>query len=245
MTSEGVDVIQGVDLSKPIVWQVLGMSADTYHAWLNAPNLGRNAPSMRFFASDVMEGFSKSKWWYIPLYSFPAMWYFIKWSIPDVGVVATAVSFVVGLLLWTFVEYLLHRFLFHGFEKLSIFTHFFLHGVHHVTPQDTDRLVFPPVMIAGLCCVVYPILKCFGPYQWGVGAGVALGYFVYDSIHFYTHHSKPNTCIGPLKSFRQYHMNHHFANHDVSFGVSSPLWDYVFGTVGTWSVSNPKGKKIQ
>jgi sterol desaturase/sphingolipid hydroxylase (fatty acid hydroxylase superfamily) len=30
---------------------------------------------------------------------------------------------------------------------------------------------------------------------------------------------------------RQHHMHHHFQTPDKRYGVSSPLWDYVFGTM--------------
>jgi sterol desaturase/sphingolipid hydroxylase (fatty acid hydroxylase superfamily) len=30
---------------------------------------------------------------------------------------------------------------------------------------------------------------------------------------------------------RQQHMHHHFKTPNKRFGVSSPLWDYVFGTM--------------
>jgi sterol desaturase/sphingolipid hydroxylase (fatty acid hydroxylase superfamily) len=29
---------------------------------------------------------------------------------------------------------------------------------------------------------------------------------------------------------KQYHLRHHYKDDDVGFGISSPLWDYVFGT---------------
>ena len=32
---------------------------------------------------------------------------------------------------------------------------------------------------------------------------------------------------------REYHLRHHFRDDDLGYGVSSPLWDYVFGTVST------------
>eukprot|EP00042_Codosiga_hollandica_P044709 m.445639 g.445639 ORF g.445639 m.445639 type:complete len:71 (-) comp56856_c0_seq3:154-366(-) len=62
---------------------------------------------------------------------------------------------------WTFVEYLLHRFLFHmpvnTDSALSITMHFFLHGQHHKFPMDPDRLVFPPGLTLSVLNVLCPL----------------------------------------------------------------------------------------
>lgn len=29
---------------------------------------------------------------------------------------------------------------------------------------------------------------------------------------------------------KKYHLEHHFADYNNGFGVTSPFWDYVFGT---------------
>ena len=50
----------------------------------------------------------------------------------------------------------------------------------------------------------------------------------YDYIHFATHHFKMSS---PAARFlKRYHLQHHFQHHDAKYGVSSPLWDYVFRT---------------
>ena len=54
--------------------------------------------------------------------------------------------FVLGILLWTLFEYLIHRFIFHYYPpadaKWRIRVHFLLHGQHHKAPFDPQRLVF-------------------------------------------------------------------------------------------------------
>ena len=47
--------------------------------------------------------------------------------------------------------------------------------------------------------------------------------------HWWTHVGKARTRWG--KYLRRHHMLHHFKDHDLYFGVSTPLWDFVFGTV--------------
>ncbi len=58
--------------------------------------------------------------------------------------------------------------------------------------------------------------------------GLKAGYVAYDWTHYYTHHAKPKTALG--KFLRRYHMRHHFENENRFYGISSPLWDLVFGT---------------
>jgi sterol desaturase/sphingolipid hydroxylase (fatty acid hydroxylase superfamily) len=59
-------------------------------------------------------------------------------------------------------------------------------------------------------------------------AGFIFGYILYDEIHYATHHAPMK---GPVGRFlKQYHVLHHYQNPAKRYGVSSPLWDYVFGT---------------
>src|SRR5439155_299264 len=62
----------------------------------------------------------------------------------------------------------------------------------------------------------------------GVFAGLVFGYVCYDMLHYATHHF-------PMKRglwlwLKQYHLRHHYKDDDAGFGISSPLWDYIFGT---------------
>ena len=70
-----------------------------------------------------------------------------------------------GALIWSVLEYLLHRFYFHGEDywmkwlpkSKYIYTfHFFSHGIHHAFPMDRYRLVFPPIL--GNLFIVYPLM---------------------------------------------------------------------------------------
>jgi sterol desaturase/sphingolipid hydroxylase (fatty acid hydroxylase superfamily) len=71
-------------------------------------------------------------------------------------------------------------------------------------------------------------LICGYDVVWPVFAGTALGYLAYDYIHFYTHHARPRHAVG--RWLRRYHLLHHHDQEEARFGVSSPLWDLVFGT---------------
>jgi sterol desaturase/sphingolipid hydroxylase (fatty acid hydroxylase superfamily) len=59
-------------------------------------------------------------------------------------------------------------------------------------------------------------------------SGFLAGYLTYDYTHFHLHHHVPKTAAG--KQLREQHMRHHFQDHRYGYGVSSPLWDYVFRT---------------
>lgn len=62
-------------------------------------------------------------------------------------------------------------------------------------------------------------------------ASFIVGYLCYDYIHFYVHHFQPRHPIG--KFLKQSHMLHHYKDPESRWGVSSPFWDYVFGTLGS------------
>jgi dihydroceramide fatty acyl 2-hydroxylase len=140
---------------------------------------------------------------------------------------------IAALLTWTLAEYLLHRFVFHyvGNSALSERLHFLIHGLHHDDPNDPTRLVMPPAGGAILGIVLYCAFRLvLGP-SWvdPFFAFFLVGYLCYDYIHFATHHFRPKTKLG--KFLKQHHMLHHFAENGSRWGVSSPLWDYVFGTI--------------
>lgn len=139
--------------------------------------------------------------------------------------------FLGGMLLWTFAEYWIHRAIFH-YEPKSAWgqrLHFLMHGVHHAYPRDSTRLVMPPVVSLPLAVLFYGLFRwLFGAYHPAVFAGFVLGYVIYDSIHYATHHLPMRGRIG--RFLKAHHMRHHYVDEDRSFGISTPLWDWVFGT---------------
>jgi len=189
--------------------------------------------TVRMFESDFMEFFSRVHpatplLLYMPVVG--CMLYLSLWqrklSIPTV-----AGLFVLGILLWTLLEYLIHRYIFH-YEPTSHLgkrLHYIVHGVHHDYPNDARRLVMPPSVSVPLAVLFYILfLLIFGHLAPGVFAGLVFGYVCYDMLHYATHHF-------PMKRglwlwLKQYHLRHHYKDDDAGFGISSPIWDYVFGT---------------
>jgi len=149
------------------------------------------------------------------------------------GALAAAGLTLAGLAIWTLTEYWLHRLLFHwqpkfrGGDRL----HFMIHGVHHDHPNDKLRLVMPPGASIPLAAIFFgAFVLIFGtPLAYPLFAGLIIGYLVYDYTHYYLHHAVPKTKFG--RRLREQHMRHHFQDHRFGFGVSSPLWDAVFGTL--------------
>lgn len=139
---------------------------------------------------------------------------------------------LLGLIVWTLTEYLMHRFVFHftNDHKIVQRIHHLIHGIHHDDPEDATRLVMPPtaaVILAAVLWVIFRVL--FGPvYIEPFFAFFLLGYLIYDYTHFYIHHFIPKSKWG--KRLKQHHMLHHYATEGAMWGVSSPLWDWILGT---------------
>ena len=138
-----------------------------------------------------------------------------------------------GLILWTLTEYLLHRYVFHwnARSRAGKYFVFLFHGLHHDDPQDPTRLVMPPVPAILIVSLLWMIFSVIFPVNYldVIMANFLIGYLCYDYIHYATHHFPMTSKIG--KYLRKYHLQHHYSSEKSKYGVSSPLWDYVFNTV--------------
>jgi len=134
-----------------------------------------------------------------------------------------AALFAAGLLVWTMIEYLLHRLAFHGFAP---------HSEHHANPTDPVFIV-APWWLSLPCTAVLLALFSLAARSWTMGAsmvaGVIAGYLAYEAIHLRIHSPAAGGAV--LRALRKHHYYHHFASDRVCFGVTSPLWDWVFGSV--------------
>jgi len=166
-----------------------------------------------------------------------------SWARQDLAVVGMAGTFVVGFLIWTLTEYVLHRWVFHRFEDdpKRQRMHFLLHGVHHDYPTDRDRLVMPLLTSVPIGVIVLALfyLSIEPRFAEPAFAGFTLGYLAYDGTHYAIHRFNQRTRVG--KWLKHHHMRHHYMDHDGGFGVSSPLWDFVFRTMS--SVKKPVGSR--
>lgn len=195
---------------------------------------------IRLFKSDYLEFFTHIHPAVVLLLFVPVVIYFLARSLADhagASLWPVAAGYVIGLVVWSFTEYVLHRFLFH-FEpsnpKIKA-VWYLIHGVHHEQPQCKTRLVMPPILSIPLAVFFYGLFYLVIARLIGaplvlapIFAGFVTGYLAYDMLHYAEHHLSMKW--GFLKYVKRYHLLHHFKTPDDRFGVSSPLWDVVFGT---------------
>jgi 4-hydroxysphinganine ceramide fatty acyl 2-hydroxylase len=137
-----------------------------------------------------------------------------------------------GILAFTFVEYLMHRYLYHmeTDTKLKKKLQYSFHGWHHDYPKDKERLALPPAVTIILSTVLFILFNLLiGKYVFSFLPGFMLGYVAYLSVHYIVHAYKPPKNV--FKYLWIHHSIHHHREHDRAYGVSSPLWDYVFRTM--------------
>lgn len=197
---------------------------------------------IRLFKSDFLEFFTHISPITVVIIWVPVSLFFLLKEViqpihPESSLWYLPAGFLIGAFLWTFAEYTLHRFLFHYQPKTPraerIF--FLFHGVHHAQPQCKTRLVMPPVVSIPMAFMAYGLLYLF--FGWILGlplwvgpvfSGFIAGYLFYDLTHYATHHFPMRR--GIWKYLKRYHMQHHYKTPNARFGVSSPLWDLIFGT---------------
>jgi 4-hydroxysphinganine ceramide fatty acyl 2-hydroxylase len=190
--------------------------------------------SPRMFQSDFIDFFSRVPGWVVPIVFVPIIVALFGWGVTGAGVaiVPSLGLFAAGLVVWTFSEYWLHRTLFHWTPDApwGARFHFLLHGVHHDWVNDKYRLVMPPAASLGLGFVFfwmwYAILGSSWVYPFF--AGKVAGYLAYDMVHYGVHHFRWKNKV--LLRLRAHHMNHHHNKEGRKYGVSTTLWDHVFGT---------------
>ena len=155
------------------------------------------------------------------------------------GVTATSISFgfglavaVLGIIAFTFVEYMMHKHFFHMEPDTPIKDklQYGIHGVHHDYPRDKDRLAMPPFVSAAYAAILYLVFTLLmGDFALYFLPGFLLGYSGYLGVHYVVHVYNPPKNF--LKVLWVNHAIHHYKNPDSAFGVSSPLWDYLLGTL--------------
>lgn len=196
----------------------------------------RESPdSPRMFESDLVDLFSRTHPLVVPILYVPGLAIPLAYGIFSlkIGLAQSSGLWVLGFIGWTLTEYWLHRTVFHRefAGRWGARIHFWIHGVHHQWPKDKYRLVMPPAVSLSLYFIFAGLFHLpFGPrYMWPFHSGFVAGYLVYDMTHFATHHLRPLTAWG--RQVRRHHLLHHFKNPTQRFGVSSFIWDWVFGTM--------------
>ena len=149
------------------------------------------------------------------------------------------------LLMWTFVEYFFHRFLLHRELHLDdnekadpdyLAKIFSKHIYHHVFMNQRYRIVqslYTLVTYIGCAQIItYFILPTHTRYL--LSAAFSLGCLIYDWTHLAYHFEDTmpqwirNTYW--FQSMQEAHLHHHFRDNETEFGVTSDMWDRVYGT---------------
>jgi sterol desaturase/sphingolipid hydroxylase (fatty acid hydroxylase superfamily) len=142
--------------------------------------------------------------------------------------VIAAVLFVVGCFGWGFLEYVLHRFDGHGRRGRSLFSreHLQHHAVKdYFTPTWMKAIGTTPVVVVAAAFAAWLL----GPlYGLSISAGFVAAYVFYEVFHHTLHIWPPRTRYG--RWARKHHFSHHFSSAKMNHGVTSPIWDLVFGT---------------
>jgi sterol desaturase/sphingolipid hydroxylase (fatty acid hydroxylase superfamily) len=119
--------------------------------------------------------------------------------------------FCCGLVAWTLAEYITHRFVLHAIDPKQ-------HGIHHACPREAIDKIFWQIWLG--FAILYLTTGN------AVLAGALVAYAWYLFVHYCAHH---NPAIVPA-SLLKHHLDHHkFATRN--YGVTTRLWDRVFGTM--------------
>ena len=177
----------------------------------------------------------------VPLFIYvPVAFYFLYQTIfvYKINIVYVFLLFIVGLGIWTFTEYNLHRFLFHWMPpgKIGKRLHFIFHGVHHDYPRDSYRLVMVPTVSLPLAFAFYFLFQFIFGQLFGnpnfvapFFVGFVVGYLFYDMSHYALHHVNFKSKF--MLDLKQHHMIHHYQEPEKGFGVSTKFWDHVYRTM--------------
>ena len=261
-----------IDWSKPLLSQITQLG-EVYDDWVHTPV----NHSLRLFQSDLLESCTKCPWWLVPLcwipYSFYMMWLAtthipctLSWIEAPVPLdwMNVVALLPMGILIWTLIEYCLHRFIFHMNPPQSglwLQFHFAIHGQHHKVhtvyanlnshphsrvyatqvPFDNMRLVFPPLPAGIIMLILYVALLHVLPLAAlrAMFAGGILGYISYDMLHYFFHHGspQPGSYLANLKS---YHIAHHYINPNLGNILWNPFyWDPLDASINSTHLAVP------
>jgi 4-hydroxysphinganine ceramide fatty acyl 2-hydroxylase len=167
---------------------------------------------------------------YVPLAAGLSLWGWRDAALPEV---AKPALIAVGLLVWTLIEYLLHRFLLHYRPQaptlLAVVEK--LHLGHHRDPRDEAKITVPVFASLPIACGLLALFRLIS----GSGETAALllvgsiaGYLYYELVHFCIHCGVRRGRW--LRRQRVNHFFHHFKDQHRCFGVTTPLWDLVMST---------------
>lgn len=147
------------------------------------------------------------------------------------SIATVLIALAAGWALWTFAEYLLHRFAMHHLHGKGIMSR--EHLEHHVTSSwhfDRNHILSWTGMLLVGAVLWAPVGTWAVSLTFGVALAVgwAFGYFFYEYQHMAAHLRGPRNTYEQV--VRSHHFHHHFGHPMANHGVTIPFWDHVFGT---------------
>jgi sterol desaturase/sphingolipid hydroxylase (fatty acid hydroxylase superfamily) len=136
-------------------------------------------------------------------------------------------AFALGVVTWTLLEYLLHRFVFHE-KRLGPWM-----ARDHLRHHAKVDWFVPLSTKLALAAVILSLLTLGASFVGALPAalylvGTVSGWVFYEVLHRRIHVAPPRGAYGTWA--RRHHLAHHFGHATKNHGVSSPFWDLVFGT---------------
>lgn len=148
------------------------------------------------------------------------------WTVPWTVLVPNILG---GATFFTLAEYAFHRFLFHRGPLVNS------HDNHHRHPTKLRILMTPliPAYVGGaLLLLTFRLLGY--DLRNGIFIGYVLGYVAFETIHLLCHRGGGGSATHAVRSYHALH--HRVRNHNFGYGVSTPCWDLIFGTLpAPWS----------
>lgn len=179
--------------------------------------------------------------WFMAIWSIGLIWLGVSaWGSAPISSVLPLIVF--GWFLFTALEYVAHRFLFHLKPRSDLMAKivFVMHGNHHMQPMDKLRSLMPPIVSLPIGYAVASLLSlAFGVWSQWMLFGFVLGYVAYDLTHYASHHWPMRSSFA--KRFKRHHLLHHFLSEDANYAVTGLFWDSLMGT----KVQLGKGKRIE
>jgi sterol desaturase/sphingolipid hydroxylase (fatty acid hydroxylase superfamily) len=135
-------------------------------------------------------------------------------------------AILVGGFVWTLMEYFIHRVILHHAVYVRD-----MHEMHHRAPTE---LIDTPIWMSLSFMLVGVLLLPWLVFGFGIASGftigMTIGYLAYGTMHHAMHHWRIRHGTYLYRAKRR-HAQHHASLDEGNYGVSSPLWDYVFGTL--------------
>jgi sterol desaturase/sphingolipid hydroxylase (fatty acid hydroxylase superfamily) len=143
-------------------------------------------------------------------------------------VLAGICLFAMGAALWTFGEYLMHRFAMHALKGKGLASKEHLrHHAEYDSVLESWWFAWSGIVGVGIALGVNAG-DWLGWVGWMLGIGWVAGYGFYDWIHWRAHR---RPIAHPYERWvRRHHFHHHFRRPTSNHGVTTPVWDLVFGT---------------